>query len=81
MRKGVEPTIMYSRFKSYCCRCHYTIWKDERIGYEGRGKAWHMDCKKAILDDTVRELDPKARKLFGPVKKSNLKDRLEKRDG
>lgn len=75
MRKGVMPSVIYSKYKGYCSRCHYTIWVNEKIGYDG--KAYHLDCKKAILDNTPRILDKRYIKVIGDVDKKKVKAALK----
>jgi hypothetical protein len=58
-KKRPKPpyTIMKSKFIGFCSDCHYTIWQGEKIKYNGR--AVHMDCVKALNDNTPRRKDLK----------------------
>lgn len=69
-----KGTIMNSRFNGFCAKCHYTIWKNEKIRYNG--KATHLDCKKAIKDSTPRVLDNKYLSTVGKVNKKKLRESL-----
>jgi hypothetical protein len=68
---------MRSKFKSYCNKCHYTIWQGEWIRYTG--KAYHLDCKEALVDDTPRILNPKFEGIFGKIQKDKLRKKIRHR--
>ena len=68
-------TIMHSRIKGYCSTCRHSIWLNEKIIYDG--KAHHLDCSKALVDETPRRLDPNYLSTFGKIKKSELAKMIE----
>lgn len=75
---GTGPGVqMKAKFKGYCNKCHYTIWKNEVINYNG--VAWHVDCVTALKDPTPRALDKRYIDVLGKVKKNKLVDLLDKR--
>jgi hypothetical protein len=77
-RLGVEVqkvgTVMPSKYKGYCATCHYTIWPKEKMRYNGQSH--HLDCYKAIKDETPRDLHPHYIKLLGQVNKKKLKEKI-----
>lgn len=50
-----QGAVMPSKFQGYCATCHYTIWRNETIRFDGR--ATHLDCRWARKDGTPRRLD------------------------
>lgn len=73
-RTQERHTVIKSKFKGNCSTCHYTIWQGERIAYNG--KPHHIDCKRALNDDTPRTLDPYYQRLIGKVSKKRLRKAL-----
>lgn len=65
-----EYTIIPSKFKGYCFECYFTIWKNENIKFSG--KARHIDCLKALKDETPRQLNPAFKKTMGKVTKNQM---------
>ncbi len=63
-------TVIRSRYKGFCWTCHYTIWLNERIRYDGRAK--HLDCEVAMKDDTPRQMDPRWARAMGAPKKGRV---------
>ena len=63
-------TVLRSRYKGFCWTCHYTIWLNERIRFDGRAK--HLDCLVAIRDETPREMDPRWAHAMGAPKKGRV---------
>lgn len=70
-----NTSTMVSKHKGYCTDCHFTIWIGERITFDGR--AHHLDCKRAIKDETPRDLHPHWQKLFGKPNIKKLKNKVE----
>jgi hypothetical protein len=75
-RKNNKPTPkeIYARYKGFCATCHYTIWQGERIWYDGRAK--HLDCRRAILDNTPRVVDDKYIHILGKLNRKKMKAAL-----
>lgn len=60
-----------AKYKSYCKDCYHTIWKGERIKYDGQ--VHHLDCLKAIADPTPRQMNPQMKRTIGKVKKRRVR--------
>ena len=43
-----------AKFKGYCNRCHYTVWRGEKVWLQG--KVRHLDCAAALKDKSARVL-------------------------
>jgi hypothetical protein len=63
--------VIRSRYKGFCWTCHYTIWLSERIKFDGRAK--HLDCVKALHDDTPRQMDPRWAAALGKPKRGRVR--------
>jgi hypothetical protein len=74
--KRNKETNLRSKYKSYCWECHYTIWVNEEIKYNG--KARHVDCARALMDNTPREIDSRYLGVYGKVNKNKLRKALTK---
>lgn len=73
-----EFTIINSKYKGYCFKCYYTIWKNEKIKYSG--KARHFNCVSALKDETPRILNPSYVKVIGKVNKSKMIKMIKLKD-
>jgi hypothetical protein len=63
--------VMRSRYKGFCWTCHYTIWLNEQIKFDGRAK--HLDCLGALHDDTPRQMDPHWMTALGKSKPGRVR--------
>jgi hypothetical protein len=63
--------VMNARYKGFCWTCHYTIWLNERIKFDGRAK--HLDCLAALHDDTPRVMDERWVAALGMPKKGRVR--------
>lgn len=61
--------MIKSNYKSYCSKCHFSIWKGEHIELKAR-KPVHLDCLEALKDLTPRVLNKRYQAIYGNVKKS-----------
>ena len=60
-----------AKFRSYCATCHYTVWQNERVNYDGKSVT-HLECFKALQDETPRILHPHYVNTLGRVDKDKL---------
>lgn len=60
-----------AKFRSYCATCHYTVWQNERVNYDGTSVT-HLDCVQALKDKTPRKLHPNFLNTWGEIKKHKL---------
>lgn len=67
--------VINARFKSHCQTCYFTIFKNERIGFNG--KAYHLDCIKALRDTYPRSMDKNKERLYGSIKRTKWADSLK----
>ena len=67
---------MTSKYKGRCSTCHFTIWAGEKINRHGK-QYYHIDCKKALIDKTARELDPRYLGIYGTVDNKKLRNALK----
>lgn len=63
--------VIHSKYKGFCSKCHFTIWQNEKIEYNGNAK--HLDCLEAIKDKTPRVCDPRYLDVLGKITKKKLK--------
>lgn len=69
---------IHARYKGYCAKCHYTVWKGERVWLQG--KVRHLDCLAALKDKTPRVLDERYLGIYGDVRKKALRHAIERRE-
>lgn len=67
-----------ARYKGYCSRCHYTVWRGEKVVLQGSVR--HLDCVAALKDKSPRVLDVRYIGIFGDVRKRALRRALENRE-
>lgn len=70
--------MLRSNYKSYCSKCHFSIWKGEPIELVNK-KPQHIDCVEALRDKTPRALHKSYQKVYGTVRKSLVVKMLEQR--
>lgn len=76
--KTAKPrTLMRSKYKGFCSKCHYTIWQNEQIWFNGT--ATHFDCLEALKDKSQRDIDWKYVKTLGKVNKKKLRETIERK--
>lgn len=74
----MNDTTIRSRYQGYCNKCYFTIFKGERIRYNG--KANHIDCAAALSDALPRTMHSKYRNINGGVSRSKMRELIEARD-
>lgn len=71
-------TPINSRYKGYCGVCHFTIFKKEKIVFDGQPR--HINCAEALQDTYRRELDPRYLNVYGELNKKKLSKLLREKE-
>lgn len=64
-------TLIQARFFGYCRRCQFSVFRGERVFYNGTMR--HEDCETALTDSYPRRLNPKYRDVWGDVSRKRVR--------
>ena len=64
-----------TKYKGYCDRCHFTIWKGEAVDHSKQ--TVHRNCVEALRDPTPRRMNTEYRGIYGSVDRKRFADLLE----
>lgn len=69
-----ELVTIKAKFKGYCWKCHYTIWKNERVSLNTRTRrVQHTDCEAKMKDSTPRKINPAWSQIAGRPRKGRVR--------